>query len=152
MTRFRRGLLERPCRRRSLDNVAVTRASSMLERTREYFGIFERALRAEDDWKAASALQETLRPKVEVLVTKKEQLADLDRQIAELQSRRSAFASKLEQEFESGKSNLIEYASNSRRVEQLKLDKGIRQVEVTMGEVRWLELKAFLGSVLPSSP
>ena len=32
-----------------LDNAAVTRASSMLERTREYFGIFEKALRAEDD-------------------------------------------------------------------------------------------------------
>ena len=27
-----------------LDNAAVTRASSMLEQTREYFGIFERAL------------------------------------------------------------------------------------------------------------
>ena len=124
----------------------------MLERTREYFSIYERALRAEDDWKVASALQKTLRPKVEALATKKEQLADLDRQIAELQSRRSAFTSELEKEFESGKSTLIEYASNSKQVEQLKLDKKIRQAEVTMGEVRWLELKAFLGSVLPSSP
>ena len=79
----------------------------MLEQTREYFGIFERALRAEDDWKAVSALQETLRPKVEVLVTKKEQLADFDRQIAELQSRRLVFASELEKKFESGKSALI---------------------------------------------
>ena len=67
-----------------LDNVAVTRASSMLERTREYFVIFERALLVEDDWKAATTMQETLRPKVEVLIAKKEQLADLDRQIAEL--------------------------------------------------------------------
>ena len=135
-----------------LDNATVTRASSMLERTREYFGIFERALLADDDWKAATAIQETLRPKVEVLITKKEQLADLDRQIAELQSRRSAFASELAKEFESGKSCLIEYATNGKRVEQLKLDKKIRQAEVTMGEVRWLELKAFLGSILPSSP
>ena len=97
-------------------------------------------------------MQETLRPKVEALVAKKKQLANFDHQIAELQSRRSAFASGLEQEFESGKSTLIEYASNGKRVEQLKLDKKIRQAEVTMGEVRWLELKAFLGSVLPSSP
>ena len=85
-------------------------------------------------------------------MTKKKQLADLDLQIAELQSRRSAFASELEKEFESGKSALIEYASNSKRVEQLKLDKKIQQAEVAMGEVRWLKLKAFLGSVLPSSP
>ena len=135
-----------------LDNNAVTRGSSILERTREHFGIFEKALRAEDDWKAATALQETLRLKVEVLTMKREQMADLDRQIAELQSRRSAFASELAKEFESGKSCLIEYAANGKRVEQLKLDKKIWQAEVTMGEVRWVELKAFLGSVLPSSP
>ena len=135
-----------------LDNATITRASSMLERTREYFGIFERAFLAEDDWKTATAMQEVLRPKVEALITKKEQLADLDRQIVELQNRRSVFASELAKEFESGKPCLIEYATNGKRVEQLKLDKKIRQAEVTKGEVRWLELKAFLGSVLPSSP
>ena len=40
-----------------LDNATITRASSMLERTQEYFDIFERALRAEDDWKAAMSKQ-----------------------------------------------------------------------------------------------
>ena len=87
-----------------------------------------------------------------MLIAKKEQLAGLDRQIAELQSRRSDFASELAKEFESGKSYLIEYATNGKQVEQLKIDKKIRQAEVTMGEVRWLELKAFLGSVLLSWP
>ena len=62
-----------------LDNDAVTKASSMLERTREYFGIFDRALRAEADWNDATAVQETLRPNVEMFISKKEQLVDLDR-------------------------------------------------------------------------
>ena len=55
-----------------LDNATVTRASSLLERAREHFGIFARALRAEDDLKAASAVQEALRPKVDVLIAKTE--------------------------------------------------------------------------------
>ena len=135
-----------------LDNATVTRASSLLDRAREHFRIFARAIRAEDDWRAASAAREVLRPKVEVLIAKKEQLAELDRQIAELQDRRSAFASELSQEFESNKSCLTEYAANTKRVEQLRMDKGIRHAEVIMGEVRWLELKAFLETVLPSSP
>ena len=102
--------------------------------------------------KAASAIQEVLCPKVEVLIAKKEQLAKLDRQIAELQSRRSVFASELAKEFESNKSGLTEYATNGKRVDQLRMDKRNRHAEVIMGEVRWLELKAFLAIVRPSSP
>ena len=135
-----------------LDNATVTRASSLLDRTREHFGIFARAIRAEDEWKASSTARETLRPQVEVLIAKKERLAELDRQIAELQSRRSAFATELSQEFESNKSCLTEYAANAKRADQLGMDKGVRQAEIIMGEVRWLELKAFLKTVLPTSP
>ena len=135
-----------------LDNATVTRASSLLDRAREYFGIFARAIRAEDEWKAASAAEENLRPQVEELIAEKEQLAELDRQIAELQNRRSAFATKLSQKFESSKSCLTEYAANAKRADQLRMEKGIRHAEVIMGEVRWLELKAFLKTVLPTSP
>ena len=135
-----------------LDNATVTRASTLLERAREHFGVFARAVRAESEWTVVSAVKETLRPKVEVLVSKKEHLVDLDRQIAELQDRRSAFASELAKDFESNKSCLTEYAANEKRVEQLKMDKRIRHTEIIMGEVRWLKLKAFLETVLPSSP
>ena len=117
-----------------LDNATITRASSFLERAREHF------------------VQEALRPKVEVLIAKKEQLEEFDSQIAELQDRRSAFVSELAKEFESNKPCLIEYATNGKRVEQLRMDKRNRHAEVIMGEVRWLELKAFLETVLPSSP
>ncbi|KAM1169036.1 hypothetical protein ACFX19_031408 [Malus domestica] len=80
-------------------------------------------------------------------------MANLDRQIAELQNRRSAIASKLAKNFESsGKFCLSDYAASMKRVEQLKMDKRNRQAEVTMGEVQWLELKAVLESFLPSSP
>ena len=40
---------------------------------------FERALRAKNDWKVASAAQEALRPIVDVLIAKKEQLAELQK-------------------------------------------------------------------------
>ncbi|KAM1436071.1 hypothetical protein ACFX2I_043942 [Malus domestica] len=73
--------------------------------------------------------------------------------MAELAKRRSTIASELANDFESGgKVCLTEYATNTKRVEQLKLDKKNRQAEVIMGEVRWLELKALLGTLLPSSP
>ncbi|KAM1151726.1 hypothetical protein ACFX19_035017 [Malus domestica] len=73
--------------------------------------------------------------------------------MAELAKRRSAIASELAKDFESGgKACLTEYAANTKRVEQLKLDKKNRQAEVIMSEVRWLELKALLGTLLPSSP
>ncbi|KAB2611705.1 hypothetical protein D8674_019737 [Pyrus ussuriensis x Pyrus communis] len=99
-----------------------------------------RAFRAENDLKAATVVQETLCPKVEVLKAKKEQLADLDRQITELQNPRS-----------SNKSCLTEYVASVKWIEQLKMDKRNRQAEVTMGEMRWLELKATLEAFLPSS-
>ncbi|KAM1569512.1 hypothetical protein ACFX10_034625 [Malus domestica] len=99
------------------------------------------------------AIQDTIRPKIDALKVKMEALADLDRQMAELAKRRSAIASELARDFESsGKSCLTEYAVNTKRVEQLKMDKKNRQAEVVMGEVRWLELKALLGTLLPSSP
>ncbi|KAM1699832.1 hypothetical protein ACFX2K_031134 [Malus domestica] len=136
-----------------LSTEAITRVSSTLEQTREYFGIFKKALQAEDDLKATMVVQEALRPKVEVLKVKKEMLADLDRQIVELQNRRLAVASELAKDFElSRKSCLTEYAASMKRVEQLKMDKRNRQAEVTMGEVRWLKLKAILESLIPSSP
>ena len=136
-----------------LSTEAIDRASSTLERTREFFGIFEKALRAEDDLKAASGALEALRPKIDAMKAKKDTLIDLDRQIAELQKRRSVVASELSEDFESGgKTYLTDYAANVKQVEQLRMDKRIRQAEVTMGEVRWLELKAVLETLLPSSP
>ncbi|KAM1686990.1 hypothetical protein FF1_034753 [Malus domestica] len=99
------------------------------------------------------AVQDTLRPKIDALKAKGEALADLDRQMAELAKRWLAIASELAKDFESGgKVCLTEYAANTKRVEQLKLDKKNWQAEVIMGEVQWLVLKALLGTLLPSSP
>ncbi|KAM2739333.1 hypothetical protein EV2_033459 [Malus domestica] len=99
------------------------------------------------------AVREALCPDVEVLKVKKETLVDLDRQITELQTRRSAVASELANNFElSGKSCLTEYTTSVKQVEQLKMDKRNRQAKVTMGELRWLELKAILEFLIPSSP
>ncbi|KAM2793141.1 hypothetical protein PS2_004708 [Malus domestica] len=73
--------------------------------------------------------------------------------MAELAKRRSAIASDLAKDFESGgKACLTEYAASAKRVEQLKIDKKNRQTEVIMGKVRWLKLKALLGTLLLSSP
>lgn len=58
--------------------------SSILERTWKYFNIFERAIRVKDDFKAASNAQEAIRPEVEAIKVKNEQLANLDRQIIDL--------------------------------------------------------------------
>ncbi|KAM2689789.1 hypothetical protein EV1_043047 [Malus domestica] len=69
-----------------------------------------------------------------------------------VQSRRSAIASELTKDFESiGKSCLTEYVASVKRVEQLKMDKKNWQAEVMMGDVKWLELKVVLESLLPSS-
>ncbi|XP_048421807.1 uncharacterized protein LOC125468984 [Pyrus x bretschneideri] len=68
----------------SLSYEAITKASSALERTREYFDIFEGVLRAEDDLKVAMVVQEALRPRDDMLKMKKEALADLDCHIAKL--------------------------------------------------------------------
>ncbi|KAM2999391.1 hypothetical protein FF2_040927 [Malus domestica] len=73
--------------------------------------------------------------------------------MTELAKCRSTIASELVKDFESGgKDCLTEYAAITKRVERLKLDKRNRQAEVIMAEVRWLELKALLGTLLPSSP
>ena len=132
---------------------AIVRASSALERVWETFSVLENALRAEQDLKAAMAIQDALRPKIDALKAKGEALADLDRQMAELAKRRSAIASELAKDFESGgKACLTEYAASAKQIEQLKMDKKNRQAEVIMGEVRWLELKVLLDTILPSSP
>ncbi|KAM2886560.1 hypothetical protein COP2_013624 [Malus domestica] len=136
-----------------LSGDAIVRASSALKRVRETFSIFQTALKAEQDLQAATVVQDTLPLKIDALKAKGEALAELDRQMAELAKRRSAIASELAKDFESGgKDCLTEYAANIKRVERLKLDKRNRQAEVIMGEVRWLELKALLGTFLPSSP
>ncbi|KAM2732076.1 hypothetical protein EV2_035673 [Malus domestica] len=136
-----------------LSGNAIVRASSALERVRETFSVFQTALKAEQDLQAATAVQDTLRLKIDALRAKGEVLAELDRQMAELAKRRSAIASELARDFESGgKDRLTEYAATTKRVERLKLDKKNRQAEVIMAEVRWLELKALLSTLLPSSP
>ncbi|KAM1751751.1 hypothetical protein EV2_010095 [Malus domestica] len=125
-----------------LSGDAIVRASSALERVRETISIFQTALKAEQDLQAATAVQDTLRPKIDTLKVKGEALAELDHQMAKLAKRRSAIASDLAKDFESGgKDYLTEYAATTKRVERLKLDKKNRQAEVIMGEVRWLELE-----------
>ena len=93
-----------------LNNETVTCLCSILEQTREYFNIFERALRAEEDFKVALVAQEALCPEVEAIKVKNETLANLDRQIVdlnrkitELQHLRSAVASVLVKDFELNK-------------------------------------------------
>ncbi|KAM1362013.1 hypothetical protein ACFX2H_026892 [Malus domestica] len=136
-----------------LSGDAIVRASSALERVQETFSIFQTALKAEQNLQAATAVQDTLRPKIDDLRAKGEALAELDRQMAELAKRRSAIASELAKDFESGgKDRLTEYAAAKKQVERLKLDKKNRQAEVIMADVRWLELKALLSTLLPYSP
>ncbi|KAM0974297.1 hypothetical protein ACFX2C_017498 [Malus domestica] len=136
-----------------LSGDAIVRASSALERVRETFSIFQTALKAEQDMQAATTVQDTLRPKIDDLRAKGEALAELDRQMAELAKHRSVIASELARDFESGgKDRLTEYAAAKKRVERLRLDKKNRQTEVIMADVRWLELKALLSTLLPSSP
>ncbi|KAM1344394.1 hypothetical protein ACFX14_033790 [Malus domestica] len=121
-----------------LSTEAITQASSTLDRTQEYSGILKKAFRAEDDLKAATAVRDTFRSQVEIF---------------ELQNQRSAITSELAKDFKSsGKSYLTDYTASVKQVEQLKMDKRNQQAEVTMGEVRWLELKAVLEFFLPSSP
>ncbi|KAM1216461.1 hypothetical protein ACFX2I_012702 [Malus domestica] len=132
---------------------AIVQASSTSERVRETFSVIENALRAEQDLKAAMAIQDAIRPKIDALKVKGEALVDLDRQIAELVERRSAIASEITKDLESGgRDCLTEYAASVKGIEQLKMEKKNRQAEVIMGEVRWLELKALLGTLLPSLP
>ncbi|XP_070668827.1 uncharacterized protein [Malus domestica] len=53
-----------------LSGDAIVRASSPLERVRETFSIFQTALKAEQDLQAATAVQDTLRPKIDDLRAK----------------------------------------------------------------------------------
>ncbi|KAM2058269.1 hypothetical protein ACFX16_030861 [Malus domestica] len=94
---------------------AIVHVSSALERVQESFSVFENALWADNDLKAAMAVQDTLCPKIDALKAKGEALADLDRQMAKLVKRRSAIASELARDFESGgKSCLTEYTANAK--------------------------------------
>ncbi|KAM1873092.1 hypothetical protein ACFX13_006976 [Malus domestica] len=79
---------------------AIVQASFALERVWESFSVFENALRADNDLKAAMAIQDTLRPKINALKVKGEALADLDCQMAKLAKRRSTIASELANDFE----------------------------------------------------
>ncbi|XP_070677971.1 uncharacterized protein [Malus domestica] len=111
-------------RLQELSGEAVVQASTVLERVRETFSIFESALRAKHDLQAAMAVQDSLHPKIDALKAKGDSLADLDRQMAKLAKRLSAIASDLAKDFESGgKACLTEYAANTKRVKQLKMDK-----------------------------
>ncbi|KAB2610644.1 proline-rich protein 12-like [Pyrus ussuriensis x Pyrus communis] len=65
-------------------NYSVVYLSNVLEQTMQYFTTFERALRAEDDLKAAKITHEASRPEVKAIKAKKTQLTDLDHQIVEL--------------------------------------------------------------------
>ncbi|XP_050150964.1 histone deacetylase 5-like isoform X2 [Malus sylvestris] len=67
-----------------LSNESVVHLSIVLERTRQYFITFERALQAEDDLKAAMVTYEAIQPELEAIKGKNERLANLDRQIVEL--------------------------------------------------------------------
>ena len=47
---------------------------------------------------------------------------------------------------------MIENTVGAKRIVQLRMDKRTREAEITMGEVRWLELKAALKAFLSSTP
>ncbi|KAM2967172.1 hypothetical protein FF1_027464 [Malus domestica] len=97
-----------------LSNEYVVHLSSVLERTRQYFTIFERALRAKDDLKAAMVAHKALFPELKAIKAKKKRLADVDRQIVELQHQRLVVASKLDKDFESNKSRLVKYVPGTK--------------------------------------
>ncbi|TQD71515.1 hypothetical protein C1H46_042950 [Malus baccata] len=72
--------------------------------------------------------------------------------MAELQSQRSTTSSELEKDFEVNKPMLVEYAVGAKRIQALKVNKRIRQANITMGEVKWLELKSAFEAFLLSTP
>lgn len=80
------------------------------------------------------------------------EMADLDRQIPELQSQRSAIASEFERDFEANKPRLAEYAAGAKWIQALKTDKRTWQAEITISEVKWLDLKATLQAFLLLTP
>ncbi|KAB2611497.1 histone deacetylase 5-like [Pyrus ussuriensis x Pyrus communis] len=67
-----------------LSNENVVHLSTVLERTRQYFTIFEKVIRTDDDLKATMVAHETIQPRLEAIKAKNEKLVNLDRQIAEL--------------------------------------------------------------------
>ena len=133
--------------------------TDLLERTRQHFLVFERALQAEDDLKVAKVAHEAGRVEMEALKAKKaklsefdRQISDLQRQISDLQRQRSAAASELEKDFEANKTRLTAFAAGARRIQQLQCNKKTRQAEIILSEAKWLELKAALETFLPSTP
>ncbi|KAB2622539.1 proline-rich protein 12-like [Pyrus ussuriensis x Pyrus communis] len=133
--------------------------TDLLERTRQHFLIFERALQAEDDLKVAKVAHEAGRVEMEAFKAKKAkltefdlQISDLQRQISDLQRQRSAAASELEKDFEANKARLTAFAAGARRIQQLQCNKKTRQAEIILSEAKWLELKAALETYLPSTP
>ncbi|KAM2132536.1 hypothetical protein ACFX1Q_013922 [Malus domestica] len=83
---------------------------------------------------------------------KKEKMVDLDCEIIELQSQWSTIASELERDFEANKPHLAEYAVGAKRIPKLKADIRTQQVEITMGEVKRLELKTIIEAFILSTP
>ncbi|KAM1884932.1 hypothetical protein ACFX14_037669 [Malus domestica] len=65
---------------------------------------------------------------------------------------RLAVASDLEQNFEANKAQLTDFATGARQIQHLQLNRRMRQAKVTIGEVRWLELKATLEAFLLPTP
>ena len=134
---------------RRLDDATVTQLSSILEKVRDFFPIFENALRSDDVLKADEAAQEAARPELEAIKAKKLELLALDDQIAVLQRKRSDVASALEATFEANRARLTELAAGARRIARTKSEKKMREAEITLGEGKWLELKAALKAYLP---
>nr|XP_008337180.2 peptidyl-prolyl cis-trans isomerase FKBP20-1-like [Malus domestica] len=61
---------------------------------------------------------EAIRPKLEVIKAKRERLADLDRQITELQRQRSPVASELDNDFKPNKPRLEKYTTDAAALTQ----------------------------------
>nr|XP_028946887.1 hepatoma-derived growth factor-related protein 2-like [Malus domestica] len=93
-----------------VSNESIVHLTTVLERTQLYFDIFEKALQVNEDLKVATTAQEAILPELKAMKTKKEKMADLDRQFAELQSQRVSIAFESKRDFEANKPRLAEYA------------------------------------------
>lgn len=98
------------------------------------------------------AAQEAILPELETMKVRKKKMADLNCQIVELQSQRYSITYELKRNFEANKPRLAEYAAGVKKIQVLKTDKRTWQAEITVGEVKWLELKATLEAFLPLTP
>ncbi|KAM1390899.1 hypothetical protein ACFX2I_018669 [Malus domestica] len=134
-----------------MSNESVIRLMTILERTWLYFDIFEKTLQADEELKATTAAYEAILQELEAIKAKKEKMADLDRQNVELQSQRSTIAFELERDFKANKPWLAEYATSVKQIQALKADKRTQQAKITLGEVKWLELKVTLEAFLSST-